>query len=267
MPHFTNILILLCALLMCGHIYAAETVSTSEDAASSDAPVIAEQGEEIEGAEEPKKSSGLGAQIKQGGSIVMILILLSVFMLTVVVERIMNLQRNKFVPSALSASCRKKWDAGDHAGIIADCEASPSTLSSIIGSLARYKHVTATEASILAGDIASQDMRGQMQKVIPFALIATISPLLGLLGTVSGMIAAFDVVAVAGSLGDASLLAGGISHALITTAAGLIVAVPAIAFFNLFKVLTNKISFSLETEVNSLINEWFLAESEAAGAE
>jgi biopolymer transport protein ExbB len=120
----------------------------------------------------------------------------------------------------------------------------------------------------MAGDIASQDMRAEIQKLTPFALIATISPLLGLLGTVSGMIESFEVVAVAGSLGDASLLADGIAKALITTAAGLLVAVPAIAMYNFFKIKTNRLALQLEYEVNALIGEWFLSDHiKAAEAE
>lgn len=79
--------------------------------------------------------------------------------------------------------------------------------------------------------------------------IAGISPLLGLLGTVSGMIKSFNIISVQG-VADPASLAGGISEALITTAAGLVVAIPA---FVIYRYLTNKAdSLILEMEENSI---------------
>ncbi|QDU25322.1 Biopolymer transport protein ExbB [Anatilimnocola aggregata] len=71
------------------------------------------------------------------------------------------------------------------------------------------------------------------------SLIASISPLVGLLGTVDGMVASFQVIAISGATPKASDLAEGISMALITTLVGLVLAIPAILAFNLFK---NRIS-------------------------
>jgi biopolymer transport protein ExbB len=64
--------------------------------------------------------------------------------------------------------------------------------------------------------------------------ISTISPLLGLLGTVTGMIAAFNVIAKASAMGRPEMLAAGISEALLTTAAGLMVAIPALGVYLYF---------------------------------
>ena len=71
------------------------------------------------------------------------------------------------------------------------------------------------------------------------------------------MIKAFDVVALAGDIGDISLVAEGISQALVTTAFGLIIAVPSLGFFHIFKVLTNKFSIALEDECSIAINRWY----------
>lgn len=77
-----------------------------------------------------------------------------------------------------------------------------------------------------------------------FSVLATIEPMMGLLGTVLGMIAAFNVIAFQAGLGKPALLAQGVSQALITTAAGLIVAIPAMICFFLFRM---DISKKLET--------------------
>ena len=69
----------------------------------------------------------------------------------------------------------------------------------------------------------------------PLAVIADVSPLLGLMGTVLGMIKAFEVVARSGALGQAEMLAAGIAEALLTTAFGLSVAVPSLIFYHYFR--------------------------------
>jgi biopolymer transport protein ExbB len=83
--------------------------------------------------------------------------------------------------------------------------------------------------------------------------IANISTLLGLLGTVSGNIRAFGVLAASGAMGNPSLLAGAIAEALITTAAGLIVSIPATVFYNYFVSRANSSIIDLESTVGDLV--------------
>ncbi len=79
-------------------------------------------------------------------------------------------------------------------------------------------------------------------------IIATISPLLGLLGTVLGILSAFDAISVSG-LGDPTIFSSGISVALITTVAGLIVAIPHYIAYNYFIGLLDSIEIALKEEV------------------
>lgn len=83
--------------------------------------------------------------------------------------------------------------------------------------------------------------------------IANISTLLGLLGTVTGNIQAFGVLGSAGSTGDPAMLAGAISKALITTAAGLAISIPSVIFYNQFTNHVNKIVSNLENEVTDIM--------------
>jgi biopolymer transport protein ExbB len=80
------------------------------------------------------------------------------------------------------------------------------------------------------------------------------------------MIDSFEVVAIAGSLGDASLLAGGISKALITTAFGLIIAIPALGLYHHFRSKTHDLSLELEEVVNNLMGTWFYKKAAAPTA-
>jgi biopolymer transport protein ExbB len=82
--------------------------------------------------------------------------------------------------------------------------------------------------------------------------IASISPLLGLLGTVIGMIKVFSVIVTAG-VGDPGVLAGGISEALITTAAGLSVAIPSLMFHRYFSGLIDKLVIGMEEQALKMV--------------
>jgi len=82
--------------------------------------------------------------------------------------------------------------------------------------------------------------------------IAAISPLIGLLGTVIGMIKVFAVITLEG-VGNPETLAGGISEALITTAAGLVVAIPSVIFYRYFRGKINQLVVSMEEQAMQLI--------------
>ena len=94
--------------------------------------------------------------------------------------------------------------------------------------------------------ILSRNLRG-------LGVIANLAPMLGLFGTVIGMIRAFDVISKAGT-GNPGLVAEGISQALFTTAAGLIVGIPSLAIYHFFRSRIDKIVFELESISINLIN-------------
>lgn len=123
--------------------------------------------------------------------------------------------------------------------------------------LADHKDAAHSDVSTLAGDLASRKMRYHLQRAYPLAVVATISPLLGLFGTVYGMIGAFESVALAGEMGDPSIMAGDISFALITTALGLVIAVPALTAYHFFRIRTNMLALGLEEQMSHLVSRWF----------
>lgn len=86
------------------------------------------------------------------------------------------------------------------------------------------------------------------------AAVSTIAPLIGFLGTVSGMIGAFDAIANADSV-NAKVVAGGIKEALITTATGLIIGIPAMAFFQYFTGVVNGYATEIEQAANNVYKE------------
>ncbi|HUT33131.1 MAG TPA: MotA/TolQ/ExbB proton channel family protein [Planctomycetota bacterium] len=137
-----------------------------------------------------------------------------------------------------------------------------SSLGRVIAFIVRHRGNPINDVSAAVGDIASRDIGRHMLLLYPLAPVAVISPLLGLFGTVVGMIEAFEVVATAGVMGDPSLLASSISKALVTTAWGLIVAMPTLFFYHLFKLRTNALAKLLEEEGSTLLTDWLMKKEE-----
>jgi biopolymer transport protein ExbB len=204
-------------------------------------------------------------RLKQGGNTMIFLLALSVAALSFALERLVRLRRGVVAPEGLVDQAQALWEEGKHEEILALCERRPSTLSSIISAFVRHRHCTSQELSMLAGDLAGRDMRRHLQRAYPIAVVATIAPLLGLLGTVVGMIDAFEIVAIAGSLGDASLMAGAISKALVTTATGLVIAIPALGLYHFFKSRTHALTMQLESEVHEILTAWFMDRAQGEG--
>ena len=211
-------------------------------------------------------SVSLVERLAHGGNTMWVLLGLSVIAGTFALERAVRLKRRVVAPEGLTPQAKALWAEGRDDDLLELCAGNPSTLATVIEAFVRHRHCSSLELSTLAGDLAGRDMRRHLQKAYPIAVVATLSPLLGLLGTVVGMIESFEVVAIAGSLGDASLLAGGISKALVTTATGLVIAVPALGLYHLFRIRTSALTMVLEGEVHELLTTWFMDRPPEAGS-
>jgi biopolymer transport protein ExbB len=201
----------------------------------------------------------LETKFEAGGATMWAILFLSVLGLAFLLERAFRLRRGRIAPAGLADKANELWRAGDFPALEKLAHRyRRSTLGKIILFLIRKRRGRIESLSEAAGDIAGDDMTGHQMLLYPLAAIATLTPLLGLFGTVLGMIESFETVAVAGSMGDPTLLATGISKALVTTAFGLFVAIPALFFYHVLKLRTNHLNKVLERQTSSLINEWFL---------
>ena len=201
-------------------------------------------------------------KIVKGGWTIVALLVLSVTALAFALERLFMLRRGRIVPRGLSGRADELWRQGLREEIVKLCEARPSTLGRILTFIVVHRRASVADVSTAAGDIAARELRRHLLRAYPLAVAATLAPLLGLLGTVIGMIEAFDTVVVVG-MGDATALAGGISKALITTMVGLCIAVPALFAYHFFKSRTTLFAVVLEEEVTSLISDWRMEEDAA----
>ena len=203
-------------------------------------------------------SIGLVAKLREGGKTAAVQLLLSVFGAGYVFERFVRLRRSLIAPKGLSDRARKLWKEGRFAELEALGEKEPSTLARVISFIVLHRSAPLLDVSTIAGDMVSRELSGHHQRAYPMGVIATLEPLLGLLGMILGMIGTFETVALAGALGDASQLAAGISEALVTTGLGLAIAIPFLSLYHFFKSRTNAFGSLLEEELTVLISEWLM---------
>lgn len=213
------------------------------------------------------EGSPLIDKLRKGGITVLILLALSVAGVSYTIERLINLKRFAIIPYGLIEDVEKSWAKGEFDKVVDLCEAKPSTAGRILETFAQYRDSSMAELQVLADDIAGRELRRHLQKAYPLAVIGAVAPLLGLMGTVFGMIESFEVVAIAGSLGDASILADGISKALVTTAVGLVVAVPMLVLYHYFKNRTTLFALTLEEEINEFMKDQMIKKAELVEVE
>lgn len=197
-------------------------------------------------------------QIAEGGIAIIVIIGLSILAFAVTIERGVHFRKKFIVPDNLLDSVRPLWSAGEFVQLQQLLAQENNTLARIINFMATHRQQSFALISGGAGDIASLELRQHQQKAYALAIVATVAPIVGLLGTVIGMIEAFHVIAFSEGMGNPALLAGGISKALINTAAGLSVALPALGLHHFFKHRATLMGLALEKQVNQLLNEWFM---------
>jgi biopolymer transport protein ExbB len=196
----------------------------------------------------------LVSQLLEGGTGVIAIGALSVLALAVSLERLANFRPQKVAPQALADQALDLWREGDYQALAARAGESRSSLARVLEFLAGHPRLAVDAMAARAAEIASRELRLQQQKAYALNVVATIAPIVGLLGTVVGMIEAFHVIAFNG-MGDPTLLAGGISKALVNTAAGLSVALPSLAMHHVFRHRMVNIGILLEGQVGRLLDE------------
>jgi biopolymer transport protein ExbB len=161
----------------------------------------------------------------KGGIIMIPILIASLAALAIALERAIVLSRRRVAPDALLD--RVLGAASSPQQAIAACHAQPSPLGRVLAAGLSAWHLDRTEIEprlVDAGLREAAAMRGRLRAL---GFIVGVAPMLGLLGTIFGMITAFRTVAASpDALGRTELLAGGIYEALVTTAAGLLVAIP-----------------------------------------
>jgi biopolymer transport protein ExbB len=199
------------------------------------------------------KESGLVTLFMRGGNFMYALLVTSIVGVAVIIERLITLTRARTDTRQLM---KRVLDALHSKGVEAateECERTRGPIASILhaGLKRADMGAEAVERSITAaGTIETSFLE---RGLIWLSTVATIAPLLGFLGTVSGMIRAFNAIAEAEQV-NAKLVASGISEALITTATGLIIAIPMQAFHNYFVSQIDRFIIEMEESSADLVD-------------
>ena len=190
----------------------------------------------------------------KGGFIMWFILLSSVIGLAVSIDRFIMLRKAKINVPAFMVRIRGFIKKKDISGAISYCMQEKSPVANIVRKgLKKYKygHDRVKDAIENAG---SQEVSKLEKGLSVLASVAGIAPLLGFLGTVTGMIQAFMTIQDLAGAANPSDLAGGIWEALITRALGLIIGIPAFALYNYFLSAVKKLVGEMETVANDVID-------------
>jgi len=185
--------------------------------------------------------------ILKGGKTMLPLFICSLVSVTIIIERFLSLRAARVVPASLSD---KIDDARDLESVVDHAKTKKSALSTLVIGLFSRRSAAPDKLHMIFNTLFKKEITVLERGLTTLEVIAAITPLLGLLGTVLGMVDVFNVVAEIG-VGQASALSSGISKALITTIAGLSVAIPTLVFHSFFMRRSEKMALALEESSQS----------------
>lgn len=208
-------------------------------------------------AEEPYQMS-LWSAIVSAGPIGLVIILASLVAVALAVENFISIRRDRMVPEDLIEDLAKDIKAKRYEQAQETCAEDGSFLAQVIG--AGLNQVGAMfgffDMQNAMQEVSEREVSKLYRKLEYLSFIATTSPMLGLLGTVTGMIRSFNTIANTEGAANPSALAGGISMALMTTCMGLIVAIPTMFFVAFFRKRIDGFVAESETVVEKLMGHF-----------
>lgn len=190
--------------------------------------------------------------LQHGGITLAVLFLCSVFLIAIVIERFYFFQKERVNKELLLTHISSLLAQHDFSSAINLCNENPGFLTRVISEGLERHNLTAQRQED-AMKIAILEENSSMEKFIPFiGTAAVIAPFIGLFGTVLGIIRAFEDIAKNRSTGP-EIVSRGVAEALVATAAGLLVAIVAVIFFNYFKNKIKQINLDLSITASKVI--------------
>lgn len=191
--------------------------------------------------------------VKAGGWPMIPLLALSALALALIVERAWTLRRRVVLPPGLGAEVRAWAARGKLDPAHIDSLRATSPLGALLAAALDVRHTSRDRIRERIEDVGRHLVHGMERYLNTLGTIAAAGPLLGLFGTVVGMIKMFLVISDAG-IGDVDRLAGGIGNALVCTAAGMIVAIPALMAHRWFRGRIAEYIVAMEHEAIALMD-------------
>ncbi len=191
--------------------------------------------------------------LQKGGVIMGLIIVLSLVAAVIIVERLIYFRKIRVDEEKLISRLRAALEKGHFDEATSICDNNPSPITNLMKVGIDHRQFSETEIKESIMNAANLEIPNLERFLPALGTVAHIAPLLGLLGTVTGNIEAFGVLGTFAGGGDPMALASGIAEALLTTAAGIIVAIPAIIFYNNLVSRVNHIIIRLENRVSELL--------------
>lgn len=187
-----------------------------------------------------------------GGWLMWPILAASVAAAGICIERVWTLSRSRLAPPDMLGRVRSAWDEGRVTPQLVRDLRAEAPLGRVL-SVVLVEAGKGREVMKEAVEEVMEQIQHELERFLTaLGIIAEVSPLLGLLGTVVGMIKVFSVIMAEGT-GQANLLAGGISEALVTTAAGIAVAIPSMIFYRLLNRRVETICLAMEHDAHRLV--------------
>ncbi len=188
-----------------------------------------------------------------GGPIMIPIALCALAATIIVVERFLFFRAVSRDDAALAEKVQPALQEGRFEDAAALCLDNESPMARLMSAGLTFREAQDADIKDAVMNAANREVPRLERFIAALGTIANISTLLGLFGTVTGNIRAFGVLAATGAMGNPSLLAGAIAEALVTTAAGLSVSIPAIVFYNYFVSRANRTITLMESSVSDLV--------------
>jgi biopolymer transport protein ExbB len=173
--------------------------------------------------------------------------------LAVIIERLFVLRRSRIIVPELAAAIDMLGGTRDLSAAYTLCQGRPGPFANIVKAGLDHAESDWTVIRDVLQETGRREATLLTRRLGVLETVAAISPLMGLLGTVLGMIRIFAAVSSAG-VGNPEALSGGISEAMVTTAAGLFIGIPALVAYNSLDARAGRLIFDLETYASKLLD-------------
>lgn len=194
--------------------------------------------------------------IKAGGPFMILLIITSIVALTFIIERSLALRWNKVIPSSVQETLESSYSVDSLEDLKIACRERPSTLSRLLLTAINHLSWNKGENEDALQTLARREVVQLERGLVVLEVIVGIAPLLGLVGTLHGLITLFSDLGRTG-LGDNAELAKGIAIALNTTLMGLLIAIPSLVTWSYFTKKVEVLSVEMETLCDEFLRRFY----------
>ena len=199
-------------------------------------------------------SNGIEFLLK-GGWVMWPMFLLATVSLTVIIERGISINRAAIDTEALLAKLKSLLGAEQTDEALRLCENTPGPVAALLANGLRNSHLDNASVERAMEELALREAPELHKRLSILDTIITLAPLLGLLGTITGMIGAFQAAFAPGTSNAAPMaITGGVAEALIATATGLVIAIVTLPFYNYLSERVQEIIADMETRATQLLN-------------